>query len=359
MEPTGAPPGGVHTEGGGPSREPRWAEPEDVSAAPDDCVLSAEQVEQWRTQRYLVLDGLFPAQLIAEAVTCHTDEFPTPTPERPGAELAVDAGGGFGGIGTSREFPFDEAHDVYNMLTLHPRALKACEQLLDTSDLRVTRSNYGAKYGGGGFEKPRTAPDQNGWDASVTGDQTMHWDYGNNTMLVPSAERPDCVAGICYLNHVEDGGGATGIVPYDPNLPTHSDMPGEGVEGWGRSDGWVGQSVYEAERLVRYRPGTILLYRMDTYHRGTLVYPEGVRRVWGAVWRRADSDWGHAGGQGMHGVGNGAFALYAHIFPRITPAQRTVVGFPSVESDYWTPTTIAAVDKRYPGCDWTEYKARL
>ena len=264
MEPTGAPPGGVHTEGGGPSREPRWAEPEDVSAAPDDCVLSAEQVEQWRTQRYLVLDGLFPAQLIAEAVACHTDEFPTPTPERPGAELAVDAGGGFGGIGTSREFPFDEAHDVYNMLTLHPRALKACEQLLDTSDLRVTRSNYGAKYGGGGFEKPRTAPDQNGWDASVTGDQTMHWDYGNNTMLVPSAERPDCVAGICYLNHVEDGGGATGIVPYDPNLPTHSDMPGEGVEGWGRSDGWVGQSVYEAERLVRYRPGTILLYRMDT-----------------------------------------------------------------------------------------------
>ena len=77
------------------------------------------------------------------------------------------------------------------------------------------------------------------------------------------------------------------------------------------------------------------------------------------MWRRADSDWVHAGGQGMHGVGNGAFALYAHIFPRITPAQRTVVGFTSVESDYWTPTTIAAVDKRYPGCDWTEYKARL
>ena len=58
-------------------------------------------------------------------------------------------------------------------------------------------------------------------------------------------------------------------------------------------------------------------------------------------------------------LGNGAFALYAHIFPRITPAQRTVVGFPSVESDYWTPTTIAAVSKRYPGIDWAEYKARL
>ena len=40
-------------------------------------------------------------------------------------------------------------------------------------------------------------------------------------------------------------------------------MPGEGVNGWGRSDGWLGQSVYEAERLVRYRPGTILLYRVS------------------------------------------------------------------------------------------------
>ena len=189
MEQTGAPPGGVHTEGGGPSRQPRWAEPEDVSAAPDDCVLSAEQVEQWRTQRYLVLDGLFPAQLIAEAVACHTEEFPTPTPQRPSAELAGDAGGGFGGIGTSREFPFDVEHDVYNMLTLHPRALKACEQLLGTSDLRVTRSNYGAKYGGRGFEKPRTAPDQNGWDASVTGDQTMHWCARPPTSLSQSVTR--------------------------------------------------------------------------------------------------------------------------------------------------------------------------
>ena len=64
----------------------------------------------------------------------------------------------------------------------------------------------------------------------------MHWDFGNNTvcfqqelfafdqrlppsaelkcnggaavvqMLVPSGERPDCVASIMYLNHVEDGG---------------------------------------------------------------------------------------------------------------------------------------------------------
>ena len=68
------------------------------------------------------------------------------------------------------------------------------------------------------------------------------------------------------FNNVEDGGGATGIVPYDPALPGYdptTPMPGEGVKGWGRSDGWLGRSVYEAERLVRYKPGTILLYRVS------------------------------------------------------------------------------------------------
>ena len=63
----------------------------------------------------------------------------------------------------------------------------------------------------------------------------------------------------------------------------------------------------------------------------------------------------------MHGVGNGAFGLFAHIFPRITAYQRTVVGFPALGSDYWTDATMAAVGKRYPGIDWAEYRrsARL
>ena len=117
--------------------------------------------------------------------------------------------------------------------------------------------------------------------------------------------------------------------------------------------------VYEREKLVRFRPGTVLLYRMDTYHRGTVVYPDGVRRVHGVVWRRGDSDWVHAGGAGMH-AGYGSFGLYAHLFPRISPYQRSVVGFPMPGSDYWTAETIAAVGERYDGVDMTPYtQARL
>lgn len=98
---------------------------------------------------------------------------------------------------------------------------------------------------------------------------------------------------------------------------------------------------------------------MDTFHRGTVVYKDGLRRVWGAVYRRADSDWVHAGGQGMHGVENGAFARFSHFFPQLSPAQRSAVGFPAVDSDYWTEDTIAAVGKRYSGIDWAPYRALL
>ena len=350
---SGAPPGGLHTDGGGSPRPAQWALPEDVSTSTDDTILTPEQVARWKRDRYLVLDGLWPAELIAEAVATAAAEFPDPSETHPAATLG-EGQSGFGGIGTNREFPFDSEHDVYNMLTLHPRVLRCCSQLLGTSGLRLTRSNYGAKYGANGHELPRTEFD-GGWP---TGDQNMHCDFGNNTMLVPSRERPDCVAGICYLNRVEDGGGATGIVPYDPSLP--EGMPVETAGGWGRQHGWEGHQIYEKEKLVRYKPGTVLLYRMDTYHRGTIVYPEGVRRVWGAVWRRADADYVHAGGQGMHGVGNGAFGQFAHIFPRVSPYQRSVVGFPMPGVDYWNADTVERVGVRYPGVDMTPYaQARL
>ena len=72
-------------------------------------------------------------------------------------------------------------------------------------------------------------------------------------------------------------GGATGVVPFDPSLPEPHELQ-ESEGGWGRAGNWVGKDVYEKEQLVRFRPGTMLLYRMDTYHRGSVVYENGLRR---------------------------------------------------------------------------------
>lgn len=36
----------------------------------------------------------------------------------------------------------------------------------------------------------------------------------------------------------------------------------ESEDGWGRSGDWAGKVVYEKEKLVKFRPGTMLLYRV-------------------------------------------------------------------------------------------------
>ena len=135
---SGSPPGALHTDGGGATRPAQWAEPQDISAAPDSAPLTAAQVAQFQRERYLVLDGMYPAELIARAMAVNTTDFPTPSAAEPAAALAeASAEAPLG----SREFPFDEAHDVYNLLTLHPRALRCVAQLVGTADLRITRSN--------------------------------------------------------------------------------------------------------------------------------------------------------------------------------------------------------------------------
>ena len=81
----------------------------------------------------------------------------------------------------------------------------------------------------------------------------------------------------------------TPLPPGKPSMgppPWDTAPPGRGPA---RVQARVSIRVYERELLPRYRVGTCLLYRMDTYHRGTPVFKDTMRRVWGAVWRRGDS----------------------------------------------------------------------
>ena len=170
----GAPPGGLHTHGG-PPRPPRWAIAEDVSSRPDEAILTPAQVKQFREQRYLVLDGVYPEDLVQQGIACHTAHFPAPAADGSDTAELAEGHSGFGGIGTDREFPFDEEHNVFNTMTLHPRALSAAAQLLDTPVLRISRSNFGGKYGAHGHDNPRQSFD-GGWP---TGDQNIHVSSAN------------------------------------------------------------------------------------------------------------------------------------------------------------------------------------
>ena len=203
-----------------------------------------------------------------------------------------------------------------------------------------------AKYGADNPDGKRWVVEGERFDHG--GDQPLHCDFGDNNLVHPAEEQYDTVSCIVFLDDVSVTGGATGVVPRDNDfvrsvwpLPRHqtpASMP----------------QLYERERGVLASRGTALLYRHDTWHRGTAVNPGQLRRTLGLVYRRRAAEWVQ-------------FSTWTHDYqgklkaamPSLTPLQRQMLGFPAPESNYWTSRTIEAVASRYPQMDMKPYTNNL
>jgi hypothetical protein len=324
-----------------------WIEAEPAGGGSDDAPLAESQVAQWRTAGAVVVDQLLPIELILEARRQAVDTFIAAAARGP-----VDFGSG----GT---FVFPSDCTELNEISLHPRLLAAVAQLLGcpVRDLRLSQSDLWAKHG-------KAKPVDDPYDNT---DQRMHVDYPNHTLLHPPAwDEPDAVEMIIYADTVEECGGATAVVlrdgPDDPAYPWPIvGTPGVGPYPWvndrGRAEELVAsmspevaawrQDLYDRERRVRYRPGTVLLYRHDTWHRGTPIDPGAVRVVQNLTFRKASSEWISTLHEGW------AWAMYrrSQVMERLIAEasidQRCVLGFPPPGHPWWTPDTVAAVEARY------------
>ena len=106
-------------------------------------------------------------------------------------------------------------------------------------------------------------------------------------------------------------------------------------------------SLYERERLAAFKPGTALLYRQDTWHRGSCMVENAVRRSHHLVWRRLDAPWVQYGGP-WHGCS-------PEFLGALSPWSRAAIGWPMPGHSYWTKKNITAVGQRYPGVDMSPY----
>lgn len=130
-------------------------------------VLSPEQIEQWHSERFLVIDGIWPSDLIQAAAGELEALYPTPTADHSAEELSQtsptqDPGG----------FPWGPQLQSANLVPTHPRILRAVSQLLGTEELMLTQSGAGSKYGAGGHELPRLSGSTAGF--GQVGDQPIH-----------------------------------------------------------------------------------------------------------------------------------------------------------------------------------------
>ena len=267
-----------------------------------------------------------------------------------------------------RDFEFPTSVGPLDDLVLNEHLIVAVQQLLETTDIRLLQADLWPKIG----------IKSNNYEAQANTDQRMHMDYGNNTVLHPDWQSPEAVAAIIYYDDSEKTAGGTAFVPRQGDTdPVYQapfiHMPGQAgkpffndrrtVEDWFNTNDpgayKLRNTLYEREQRVNFKPGTILFYRHDLWHRGTPVMPGKLRRVHNLAWRRAD-----ARGWSNWNEGWARQSYYGHvesIIGRSTPLQRSLLDFPLPGDRYWTPRRIDQVDARFSfyGFDSTPYRQAL
>lgn len=352
---------------------PSYVDPEPCPVTgPDETgasgVLSDEQVNRWRSEGYALVDGVIASDLVHRLQTAAFEHFPAPGTDD--AERMSDFGSA-SAPGAPMVFPSKVA--AFNEMTLNPRLLAAVAQLLGVSvdGLRLTQSDLWPKYG---------RSDRSG-GANDNQDQRIHVDYPNHMLVHPTPwDRPAAVELIIYLSDHADTGGSTAVVPRTgPGDPAYRwpivDSPGIGDLEWvndrGSAEDYLAarrpdvapwrQELYEREQHTRFRPGTILFYRHDTWHRGTPLRSGAQRLAHNLTFRRADCEWINTLHTGW------SWAMYRRgqpmerLIAEATVDQRTVLGFPAPGSSYWCAETVSAVGARFGplGMDMAPYEAGL
>ena len=111
------------------------------------------------------------------------------------------------------------------------------------------------------------------------------------------------------------------------NAPRHPSVSWkERFVGACREDAALRAQCYAREVMPHFRPGDVLLYRMDVWHRGTPVHPGHVRYAHNLAWKRRDArgicHWNAGWTQKMYGGWLETFVC------SLNETQRSTLGFP-------------------------------
>jgi hypothetical protein len=220
--------------------------------------------------------------------------------------------------------------DAVNDLLTGPEVVELMRDLIGVDDVRMVDGSSWAKYAG-----------------NFDYEQDFHRDYLNNTLVVPREDDSYCNLQLfIYLSDVTDGDGPTHLLSHEyvRDLPPHE---------WLLARDRYPER-YEHEIAAVGAPGTLVIYRLDTFHRGSaLKSPTGHRWLLAASYCAAAASgwlgreiWPYKGGS----------PEMNHFLTRASVDQRSVIGFPAPGHPYWNQETLDGVRSRYPGIDMTPYE---
>lgn len=282
--------------------------------------LTDEHLDTLSSQGYCIVESFIRPEVVADTVAQLHQHIPTweqfhNEPESwPEAKPLI-----------WQQFPYRSS--LMNDLALNPELIAFARRALGTDDVMLSHSEAMTKY----------ASDEDF-------DQRMHLDFPNNTFVVPMADDREQLASISYLTDVTIDLGPTRVVS------TVDGEPYAHRANWTRDEA---PDLYRRERAVTVPAGSIFLYSMRTFHRGSaFTATRGLRHSIHIAYQRRSMTWG--GWRNF--IREGHRPALGRLVTRLTSDQRTMLGFPPPGDPYWTAESIAAVQDRYPDMDVSDYR---
>jgi ectoine hydroxylase-related dioxygenase (phytanoyl-CoA dioxygenase family) len=176
-------------------------------------------------------------------------------------------------------------------------------------------------------------------------DQAMHLDYVNHTLAYP----PDIprywqTAFLYYFSDVGEDCGPTAVCSKQ-HYPERILWP----PGFKREDR---PELYDNEVKVTVPAGSLLMYSMRTYHRGTAFTGHKGRLGMFVTYAPKACKW-------MGIVGWSVSAPkpeFREFMERTSVEARTALGFPAPGDPYWCEETLDGVSARFPNMDMNPYR---
>jgi hypothetical protein len=308
---------------------------------------TAEEVDAWRTDGWVLLEGLVSTDEIDAVLDDLHEVFPTteeyhddPDGEierrrgrpkmREEAFVWPDDGPGFRPAQQlwSQVFPF-AGSGALNRLCVHPSVVDFAEQALDTSDIRLYQIHLTAKYEGlTNYEQPLHTDRNHSWLPAVG--SSPWWNLEGFLYLsdVTVADNPT------RMVSTRDTGG---VSPRTPVL-----MPD------------FAPDLYAAERPAIGVRGSYLAYRSDVFHRGAAFGSPGTARtVLALAFKNAGHEWiGYDQAQSRS-----TGPEWTRFAQRCSPRELELFGFPPPGHPVWTDALLDETAIRYPKLDlgpWRE-----
>ena len=309
-------------------------------------------MEKWKTEGAVLIKNILPAELIKDSKKFMDEKYNLKNPPPPD----------FGSVNGELQFP---SSTILDKITLHPNIIDIASKFLNTKDILLTQSDAWSKIG---TDIKSIQSNQ---------DQRMHMDYGNHTFLhPPSFDNPEAIAMIVYLSDTEITGGGTAYVSKTYKTDElykqpYINMPGQSIykfyndketaekyfKNINRRIFNFREKLYKNEIIIKAKPGDILVYRLDLWHRGTPVKKNKIRHVMNLLYKKKECFWINQWNPGW--TRKMYYGKIEKIFKNLTPRQREVLGIPPPGDKYWNYNKLKLLKSRYPGIDIGPYFSKL